>query len=115
MSRSEIASQFPGYEIAPSIDASGWWKNQPYEGRAQAEARAQRLLDWTQAQFALTEERVAFVTHGDFILRLLSLIHDEPLTIPRNSCVTKVHVTPNSTRLTSYNGVDHLPEALITA
>jgi 2,3-bisphosphoglycerate-dependent phosphoglycerate mutase len=114
MTGAEIEKEFPGFRIAEDIDAEGWWKCKPYERFEPASQRAWALLQWTQKQFAHTEERVAYVSHGDLKMRFLEHFHPQTLTIPDNTSVTTIRVTPDSIQLTDYNRTEHLPADLVT-
>jgi 2,3-bisphosphoglycerate-dependent phosphoglycerate mutase len=105
----EIATQFPTFRIVDPIDGQGWWQSKPYESSEQAAQRARMLLERTRTQFAGSQERVAYVTHGDFKRIFLELFHVEPLGVPFNSSVTKVLLAADSIHLQAYNLVEHLP------
>ncbi len=116
MSRSEIKTRFPAFHIPDQedLDGEGWWKCKPYESQDAAEQRAEVLLERTRSAFSRTDQRVAYVMHGDFQLLFLSRFHSGPLGRPYNASVTKMMVSPKETRLEDYNRVAHLPEELKT-
>ena len=114
MTRSQIQQQFPGFEITPQIDGQGWWGNRPFETEDTARQRAARVLTRAVAEFAHTQERVAFVTHADFKQLLLEQFHSEPLGMPYNTSVTKIVLSDEGCRLDDYSCVDHLPGDLVT-
>jgi 2,3-bisphosphoglycerate-dependent phosphoglycerate mutase len=115
MTRSQIQHQFPGFDISPEIDGQGWWGSKPFESEDAARQRAARLLARTVAEFAGTQERVAFVTHADFKRLFIGQFHRDPLEAPHNASVTTIVLNAGGCRLQSYSCVDHLPVDLVTA
>jgi 2,3-bisphosphoglycerate-dependent phosphoglycerate mutase len=115
MSRSEILTQFAGYELAVDIDGDGWWRSQPYESIESAQLRAKTLLERTIADYAATDARIAYVMHADFKRIFLEVFHREPLIFPFNASISRLTITPHSTRLDDYNNVDHLDAELISS
>ena len=113
MNRAEIEQQFPAFCVSAEIDGEGWWSSKPYETREQARQRAKALLKRTRDEYAQTDQRVAYVTHGDFKLLLLEQFHPEPLDAPCNVSVSKIRITPQACQLQDYNYVQHLPPSLI--
>ncbi len=114
MTRGEILSEFPGYQVEANIDGEGWWRSQPYESPQQAQQRAARLLAHTQAEFAASDQRVAYVTHGDFELLLLGRFHPLPLVLVFNASLTGVQMTPDTIQLVDFNSVEHLPDHMLS-
>ena len=114
MTRAEIEQRFEGFRVSSDITGQGWWKSKPYEHFETASDRALALLQWTQEQFAGTDERVAFVSHAGFKLLFLEHFHVEPLECPRNTSVTNVKIVPGGAELKDFNRADHLPEELCT-
>ena len=115
MTRSEILSQYPEFNIASNIDGNGWWGNKPYESEDVARLRASWLLAETVEQFAGSQARVAYVMHADIKRLLLAQICTERLELPWNASVTKVLIRREGCRLEAYNRVDHLPHNLVTS
>jgi 2,3-bisphosphoglycerate-dependent phosphoglycerate mutase len=114
LSREQILAEFRDYQIEPSLDGDGWWQCQPYETVDRARLRAAQLLAATQAEFAHTRERVAFVMHGDFQLLFLRRFHSIPLVLALNASVTHVHLTPDQTELIEFNSVAHLTDEMVS-
>ncbi len=113
MNRSEIERQFPTYDVAAEIDDQGWWRSQPYETIERGRQRAKTLLQRTRDAYAHTNQRVAYVMHGDIKVLLLEEFHPEPLDTPYNVSVSKIMITPQACRLEDYNRLQHLPSHLI--
>ena len=114
MNRDEILTHFSGYEVAVDIDHNGWWKSQPYESVELAQLRARTLLERTIADYAATDARVAYVMHADFKRMFLEVFHRQPLHCPYNASLSRLTITPQSTRLDEYNNVGHLSSDLLT-
>lgn len=114
LNRSEIERAFPGYQIAPTIDGQGWWASKPYEHREAAKVRAAHLLQGTLDEFADSRERVACVMHADLILLLLEHLEFVAIQRPRNASVTTLQISPKRCRISEFDGIQHLPEGLIT-
>lgn len=114
MTRDEILGAYPHCRLEAAIDGEGWWRCQPMEAAEQARLRAARLLQQTRADFATGDERVAFITHGDFLLLFLSVFHALPLVLAFNASVTHIHMTPTTTELIDFNSVTHLPDHMLS-
>ena len=112
--RSQIAAEFPGFKVGSEIDGEGWWRSQPYESEEAARHRAARVLARTRARFGCTQERVAYITHGDFKRLLLQQLQPDDLEVPFNTSITKILISGDETTLADYNRVDHLPDQLRT-
>ena len=114
MTGSEIKARFPTFDVADGIGDQGWWKSKPYETRDLAAQRAHRLLQWTREELDLKNDRVAYVSHGDFTRLLLNCFHDKPMATPWNVSATRIEITPDQTRLDEFNLIQHLPADLLT-
>ena len=120
MTRREILVDFPGYLLPEEIDEQGWWKCRPFERMEEAQARAEGVVRQTIQQFAHTEERVAFVSHGTFMRILIgafvgvSVVDRDWLGDVPNTAVTKFCITYGQVRLDFFNSIGHLPGALIS-
>jgi len=112
----QIKERFPGFQVSDEIDGDGWWQSKPYETDELASLRAERLLRQTQHQFAHTDERVAYVMHGDFKIMFLECACSgtSQLEVPSNTAVSKIVFTNNDVRLDFYNSTKHLPDELIS-
>ena len=73
-----------------------------------------RVLARTRARFGCTQERVAYITHGDFKRLLLQQLQPDDLEVPFNTSITKILISGDETTLADYNRVDHLPDQLRT-
>lgn len=114
MTRQEISARFPDYPIAAEIDGQGWWGCKPLETLEQATQRAQRLWTDTCREFAATDERIALVMHGDFLMLLLDCFHPHALNLAWNASLSRVGLNGNGATLEEYACVEHLPNYLVT-
>jgi 2,3-bisphosphoglycerate-dependent phosphoglycerate mutase len=114
MKRTEIESQFPGFDIPSELDGKGWWESKPFETGDLARKRASRILEQTIERFAETDERVAYVMHADIKRLVLAHLSDAPLETPHNTAVSKVSIRRGECHLEQYNAVEHLTAELIT-
>ncbi len=114
MTRSRIASLFPDCTIEHAIDGDGWWGGRSVETEAEAFQRARRVLAQTCAQFGQSDERIAFVTHGDFLLLMFRGFHAGPVNLCWNASLTQLTVDRDAMRLDLYSCTRHLPNYLVT-
>ena len=114
MTRSEIESRFPAFDITPDIDGRGWWRNKPYETREEARGRAAKLLAQIRQELAETDERLGCVTHGGFTPLLITCFDPTPREVPHNASVARIDITQKTIRLNYYDRVEQLPANLIT-
>ncbi len=116
MNRAEIATVYPGYQPPDELTDTGWWRH-GQEETAACRARTWRVAAALRAR-AATDERIAMVTHGDFINNLLQALLDAtaPMWIHvYNTGISVVDFRPDGSLGLRYtNRVDHLPPELIT-
>ncbi|MDP6446459.1 MAG: histidine phosphatase family protein, partial [Pirellulaceae bacterium] len=108
MSGDQIRELFPQFELDEPINGAGWWAGKPYETVGQARRRADLLLQRAVAEFADSDERIAYVMHADIKLLCLELVAPQ-FIVPRNTSVTSLQVSSGGCRLVEYNQVGHLP------
>jgi len=65
LTRSEIESQFPGYQIPDAVTDDGWW-NRPQETLEEMAVRAKRVATVIEREFVGQDIKIACVTHGAF-------------------------------------------------
>ena len=114
LTRSEINSRFPDFQIPDEIDGDGWWKRKPHENVGQARARAAKLHRRTMETFAHNNECVAYVMHGDFKLLFLDSLQIAPLDVADNAAVSKITIEDDDAKREYFNKTDHLPDSVIT-
>lgn len=124
MTRSQIAEEFPDYELPETITDAGWWGSASgMEDISGVYARAARVaLDLrARAQSPKTRgDKVALVAHGMFIDALLkaflnNLPSNRYFHWHYNTAVSRVDLIEDGVVLVRYvNRVDHLPPDLVT-
>ncbi|GIW95890.1 MAG: phosphoglycerate mutase [Pirellulaceae bacterium] len=114
LGRSAIAASFPHYVIEPSIQEEGWWGSKPYESWEDALSRAERVARRICDEIRPRFDRVAIVTHADFMRCLLLALAPKGLSEESifsriyNTSVTIVQISsPATCRV--WNSVRHLP------
>ena len=118
LSRSEMASRFPGFALPDAIAESGWW-NRPIEQAEEMTARAARAAATIRNHLAKEERRVAIVSHGTFMNALIAqLTFGKPLAdvffSNHNTAISRFDFDGDTVRPRYLNRVDHLPPALVT-
>ncbi|MFO7907708.1 MAG: histidine phosphatase family protein [Planctomycetota bacterium] len=114
MTRPQISKQFPGYRIPPEINGEGWWGGKPMETSDEAVKRANSVLHAACQEFGDSDERIAYVMHGDFLLLLLGCFHPAPLNVAWNASLSSVSIRGGTLALEEYACVNHLPNYLVT-
>lgn len=120
LTRQEMITLFPGYQLPTAITEQGWWPG-GYEEMEGCYQRAQRvaaqLRDWAPT---MPTERIALVAHGTFIDALIKAILGQDFASQLyyshyNTAITRLDFTPRGFLLLRYlNRTEHLPPTLIT-
>jgi 2,3-bisphosphoglycerate-dependent phosphoglycerate mutase len=117
--RKEILSEFPSYTLPEVITEQGWWRHQGREDRQTFYGRAIQVA-LTLREWAASDERVALVTHGDFIDGLLKALFNQ---LPGdgiayrhlNTAITSIRLHSDGKLTVAYlNRADHLPPDLLS-
>jgi 2,3-bisphosphoglycerate-dependent phosphoglycerate mutase len=66
MTRSQIQTQYPDYQLSAEITEEGWYFLPGYEPHETARSRAQHVMQTMIEQFGKTDKKIAFVSHWDF-------------------------------------------------
>ena len=118
MTRAEISAQFPECRLPEDVTENGWWCC-GFEERAYFLERAERVAAALRRE-ALSDERLAMVTHGGFAAFLLRALLRVPQDAPvffhhDNTGITHVRFRPDGrVSFRFQNRVEHLPPELIT-
>lgn len=112
MTDTEIASEFPHFDIPGDIGEQGWYKCQPVETWELAELRAGRQAIRLRNNFEDTEQVVFCFIHADFKQLLLQqLLPEMPeyhgADIP-NTSVTHIQIENGKTSVLKYCDTAHL-------
>ena len=125
--RSFYEKNFPELKLPDAYTDSGWW-NRPFETEEERQPRADQvlaeLIERHGDKEGKAEERIAFVSHGGFFVRLLSAM----LTLPwrqgalgrrswfflNNCSISRFDITKDDILISYINRTDHLPAHLIT-
>ncbi len=118
LTREQIRSQFPGFEVPDAITEAGWW-NRPFESRDDLVRRAARVAGDIRRRLAGVESRVAIVSHGTFISLLIQhLLLGRYVPDIRfsnhNTGISRLDFDGDSVMLRYLNRIDHLPMDLVT-
>ncbi len=120
LTRQEMMSLFPGYQLPAEITEKGWWPG-GYEEMEGCYQRAQRVADQIRTWAPIMPtERVALVAHGTFIDALIKALLGQDFAVQLyyshyNTAITRLDFTPRGFMLLRYlNRTEHLPPNLIT-
>ena len=125
--RSFIEQNFPESKLHDHYDEAGWW-NRPFELEVKRRQRADKVLAELPARHGdregLPKERIAFVSHGGFFVRLISSMlklpwrqaaHDMKSWFLLNNCsISRFDIRKGEVTICYLNRTDHLPARLIT-
>lgn len=125
--RSFFEKNFPELNLPADLDESGWW-NRPFEGDEERQPRADKvlaeLIERHGDQESQPEERIAFVSHGGFFVRLVSAMLKLPWRqgaldmkswfLLNNCSISRFDIREGNIMITYLNRVDHLPAHLVT-
>ena len=118
LTREQIETQFPGFDIPDAITEAGWW-NRPFEPLDDLVHRAGRVAGDVRRCIAGRESRVAIVSHGTFISLLVQhLLLGQYVPHIRfsnhNTGISRLDFDGDSVMLRYLNRIDHLPLELVT-
>ncbi|MCC7117719.1 MAG: histidine phosphatase family protein [Anaerolineales bacterium] len=125
--RSFFEKNYPELELPEAYDESGWW-NRPFEDDEARQPRADRVLSELIQRHGdrsnQPEERIAFVSHGGFFVRLIASMlklpwrqgaHNLKFWFPLNNCsISRFDLTEDELTIQYINRTEHLPAHLIT-
>ena len=125
--RSFFMENFRTLTLPDDLDETGWW-NRPYEADEERQPRADQVLAELIArhrdQKGQPVQRVAFVSHGGFFMRLVCAMLKLPWRqaalglrswlILNNCSISRFDIYGNELNIAYLNRTDHLPDHLIT-
>lgn len=125
--RSFFEMNFPELKLPDDLDESGWW-NRPFESEEERQPRADKVLADLIARHCdregQPEERIAFVSHGGFFMRLVSAMLKLPWRqgaldmkswfFVNNCSISRFDIRKSEITICYLNRIDHLPPNLIT-
>ncbi len=125
--RSFFEKNFPEMKLPDGYDESGWW-NRPFENQEERQLRADKVLAELIARHGdredQPEERIVFVSHGGFFVRLVSAMlklpwrqgaHGMKSWFYINNCsISRFDIHESEITVCYMNRTDHLPANLVS-
>jgi 2,3-bisphosphoglycerate-dependent phosphoglycerate mutase len=123
--RDYFERRFPALTLPDGLDGDGWW-NRPYEDEAAFVERVRAVVATTRAWLDGGDERVAMVTHGDFIDQFVNELmgvdrhrhnyagHWVANWTLHNTSITRIDFVDGAHNVVYVNRIDHLPGELVT-
>ena len=123
MTRSQVEEEFAGYVIPDTVTDAGWWN--PADGKEDVpgcHARAMRVVELfkQRAQVEANQnDKIAIVTHGNFIDSLLKafvgrLPAEDYFHWHYNTGITRLDFWNNRVVIRYINRISHLPSEIVT-
>ena len=118
LTRSEMATQFAGFDIPAGVTDAGWWDG-TFERREQLIARAARVAVDIQDMLPRAKERIAIVSHGTFLNMLIQHLvfgrHVQGCYFSNhNTGISRLDFNEDRLMVRYLNRLDHLSEELVT-
>ena len=118
LTRSEMETQFAGFDIPDGVTDSGWW-NRSFERREQLIARAARVAEDIQDMLPRANDRIAIVSHGTFLNMLIQHLVFGTHVPGRyfsnhNTGISRLDFNEDRLMVRYLNRVDHLTKDLVT-
>ncbi len=116
--RQELLAEYPDYLVPDTITDNGWWTGGLEETLAR-DARAIRVAVQLK-QWSRSDERIAIVTHGGFLSRLIKYLFNEPagrLVFHQqyNAAISRLEFRGDGLIVCNYlNRADFLPAEMLT-
>ena len=125
--RSFFMENFRTMTLPDDFDETGWW-NRAFEAEEERQPRADQvfaeLLTRHRDQEGKPENRIAFVSHGGFFMRLVCAMLQLPWRqaalglrswfLLNNCSISRFDIRRNEITVAYLNRTDHLPDHLIT-
>jgi 2,3-bisphosphoglycerate-dependent phosphoglycerate mutase len=116
--RAFFAERFPELRLPAWLGEAGWW-NRPYEAETARDARAEGVLEELRRRHGGTEDRVAFISHGEFYNRFMWAALKLPagqrtwFTL-NNTAITRLDFGDEEISVTYLNRLDFMPAELVS-
>ncbi|MFN8382694.1 MAG: histidine phosphatase family protein [Anaerolineales bacterium] len=125
--RSFFEKNFPELKLPNELNETGWW-NRPFEVEEERQARADKVLAELMERHGdkegQPEERIAFVSHGGFFVRLVSAMLKLPWRqgalgrtswfLLNNCSISRFDIRSDNILISYMNRTNHLPAHLVT-
>jgi 2,3-bisphosphoglycerate-dependent phosphoglycerate mutase len=125
--RSFFEKNYPELTLPNQYNESGWW-NRPFEDEDERQSRADKVLSELIARHGDSEnqpeQRIAFVSHGGFFVRLISAMLKLPWRqgadgmkswfVQNNCSISRFDIHKGEITICYINRTDHLPAHLIS-
>ena len=125
--RSFFEKNFPELKLPDDYDESGWWKR-PFETEDERQPRADKALAELITRHGdkegQPEQRIAFVSHGGFFMRLISAMLSLPWRqgahgmkswfLLNNCSISRFDIRKGEIMISYLNRTDHLPAHLVS-
>ncbi len=117
MSRNEMAAQFPRLQLAPEVKQEGWWFGS-FETHNEMRLRVSKVASRIRHQATSSNDVVAIVSHGTFIIHLLRALTNQVdgsnvAFSHQNTGITRLDFTNDHMRVRFSNQLEHLPPNLV--
>ena len=123
--REYFEQRFPALKLPDGLNGAGWW-SRPYEDEGSFVERVRRVVADTRARLDGSDERVAMVSHGDFIDQFVNELmgvdrhahnyrrHWVANWTLHNTSITRIDFVDGAHNVVYINRIDHLPGELVT-
>ncbi len=116
--RQELLAEYPDYLVPEAVTDKGWWTGgleEVLERDGRALRVAMRLREWSRS-----DERIAIITHGGFLSRLIKYLFNEPagrLVFHQhyNAAISRLDFRTDGLLICNYlNRADFMPPDMLT-
>ena len=123
--RAYFEQRFPKLTLPENIDGEGWW-SRPYEEEDAFVERVDRVVAEIGRRLAGSDERVAMISHGDFIDQFVNTLmgvgrhrhnydnHWVANWTFHNTSISRIDFVDGARNVVYLNRIDHLEHHLVT-
>lgn len=117
MSRNEMIAQFPRMQLAQEVKQEGWWFGS-FETHNEMKLRASKVALRIRQRATSSNDVVAIVSHGTFIIHLLRILTNQAdgsnvAFSHQNTGLTRLDFAEDHIRVRYSNQIEHLPPDLV--